>query len=158
PGQCEFRCMPRTAAKLKLNPYRNLAEGLRKRRGVPRNLLAFFYGAFAALAYSPADIVPVLWISFPAVIFLLQGTKNSWRSFFCGWSFAFVFFVFDLYWTAASMFVDIGHFWWVVPFALFGLPAAFAIYYGIAAVIARKIGLRGVRGAISFALLWFLAD
>ena len=75
-----------------------------------------------------------------------------------GWSFAFGFFVFDLYWTAASMFVDIDHFWWAVPLAALGLPACFALYYGIAAALARQIGLRGVAGAINFALLWFLAD
>ena len=59
------------------------------------------------------------------------------------------------------MFVDIAHFWWAVPLAVAGLPAFFAIYYGIAAAFLRGgVGLKGLdaAGAIGFALLWFLAD
>ncbi len=117
------------------------------------------FGALTSLAFAPVDAVPVLWVAFPALIFLLQGTdKNPWLAFAVGWSFAFGFFTFDLYWTAVSMFVDIRQFWWAVPFAAFGLPAVCAAYYGIAAMIAQRIGMRGASGAIVFALIWFLAD
>jgi apolipoprotein N-acyltransferase len=136
----------------------NFAVTLRGRRGWQRMLTAFAYGALSALAYPPADVAPVLWICFPALIFLLQGTQKMRSAFAVGWSFAFGFFVFDLYWIAASMFVDIRHFWWAVPLAVFGLPAFCALYYGLAAMIARRIGLQGVGGAVGFALLWFLAD
>ncbi|MGE3622840.1 MAG: apolipoprotein N-acyltransferase [Bdellovibrionales bacterium] len=138
--------------------YKNLADHLRARRGWARLALAFIYGALSALAFSPANVAPILWVSYPALIFLLQGTQNSWRAFLTGWSFAFGFFVFDIYWTAASMFVDIEQFWWVVPLAALGLPAVFAVYYGIAAAAARRFGLRGLPGAMGFALIWFLAD
>ena len=148
----------RAATKPRSSLFHNFAEHLRGRRGFLRLALAFAYGALSALAYSPADVVPVLWIAFPALIFLVQGTKSARGAFAAGWSFAFGFFVFDIYWTAASMFVDIDHFWWAVPLAALGLPAAFAIYYGIAAALARATGLRGVAGATSFALLWFLSD
>jgi apolipoprotein N-acyltransferase len=148
----------RAAPKSRPHIFHNFAVRLRKVRGFRRVMLAFAYGALTSLAYSPADIVPVLAISFPALIFLLQGAK-SWRTaFFLGWSFAFGFFVFDLYWTAASMFVDIEQFWWAVPLAACGLPAAFAIYYGLAAMLARMLGLQGASGAVRFALAWFLAD
>ena len=56
------------------------------------------------------------------------------------------------------MFVDIAHFWWAVPLSVAGLPAFFAVYYGIAAVVARRVGLSGLSGAAAFGLLWFLAD
>ena len=36
------------------------------------------------------------------------------------------FFAAGLYWIAAALFVDIGHFWWALPFAVFGLPAFLA--------------------------------
>ncbi len=137
---------------------KNFAASLRARRGWKRLLLAFAYGGITALAFSPADAVPVLWISFPALIFLLQGTAGMCSAFATGWFFAFGFFVFDLYWTAASMFVDLKHFWWAVPLCCFMLPAVFAIYYGIAAALARRFGLKDLSGIIVFALLWFLAD
>jgi apolipoprotein N-acyltransferase len=148
----------RDLSRSKLAWIKNFADGLRARRGWRRYALACAYGALSSLAYAPADAVPVLWIAFPALIFLLQSTKDWHRAFALGWCFAFGFFVFDLYWTAVSMFVDISHFWWAVPFAFFGLPAVFALYYGMAAAVAQKIGLRGAGGTTIFALLWFLAD
>lgn len=56
------------------------------------------------------------------------------------------------------MFVDIARFWWAVPLAVAGLPAFLALYYGLTAVAARRVGLFGAHGAIAFALLWFLTD
>ena len=56
------------------------------------------------------------------------------------------------------MFVDIAHFWWAVPFAVAGLPAVFALYYGLAAAISHRLGKGGISGALIFALLWFMAD
>ena len=41
-------------------------------------------------------------------------------------------FIAGLYWIAAALFVDIARFWWLVPFAAAGLPAAFALYIGLA--------------------------
>ncbi|MDD4616877.1 MAG: apolipoprotein N-acyltransferase [Alphaproteobacteria bacterium] len=131
---------------------------LRELSGWKRLLAAFLFGSVMALAMPPVGLFPVLWICIPAAIFLLQGTHSGWQAFGTGWSFAFGFFVFGLYWIAASMFVDIKTFWWAVPLAVAGLPALFAIYYGVAAIVARKLGLEGLGGAIAFALTWFLAD
>jgi apolipoprotein N-acyltransferase len=153
------RGMPATSSlTARLGWLRHLAKHLRSRKGWARALTAFAYGAFSSLAFPPADLTFVLWISFPALIFLLEGTKGMRAAFVTGWCFAFGFLVFDLYWIAAAMFVDIHHFWWAVPLAAFGLPAAFAIYYGVAAALWRKVDLHGLEGALSFALLWFLAD
>src|ERR1700735_1979213 len=115
----------RAAAKSRSFLFRSFAERLRAKRGWRRLALAFVYGALCSLAYSPADAAPVLWVAFPALIFLAQGTQTIWRAFLVGWGFAFGFFVFDIFWTAASMLVDIAQFWWVVPLAAFGLPACF---------------------------------
>jgi len=138
--------------------FKDFAAHLRARHGWQRYGLAFAYGALCALAFPPADAVPVLWVGFPALLFLLQGTEDARRAFATGWFFAFGFFTFDLYWTAAAMFVDLRHFWWAVPLAGLGLPAALALFYGTAAALARRIGLQGLAGILTFALLWFLAD
>ncbi len=138
--------------------FRSLAAHLRARRGWPRATTALGAGALAAFAFPPFDAVPVLWFSFPALIFLLQGTRNLREAFITGWCFGFGFGVFSFYWIAGALFVDIRHFWWVLPLAVAGLPAALAIFYGVAAVLARKIGLSGIAGALTLALCWFLAD
>ena len=120
--------------------------------------LAFGLGGLMALSMPPFNLFPLLWLCMPALILLLQSTQNDKQAFATGWMFAFGFFVFGLYWIAASMFVDIKHFWWAVPLSVFGLPAFFAIYYGCAALVARRLGLKGISGAAVFGLLWFLAD
>ncbi|MDE2029356.1 MAG: apolipoprotein N-acyltransferase [Alphaproteobacteria bacterium] len=120
--------------------------------------LAFAFGAALTLAMPPFDFFPLMWVCFPALIFLLQGTKKKRQAFLTGWWFAFGFLTCSLYWIADSMFVDLAHFWWAIPLAVAGLPALFAIYYGLAAAIARAIGLRGTAGAITFGLMWFVAD
>jgi apolipoprotein N-acyltransferase len=134
------------------------AESLHARKGFRRYAAAFAFGCIGALAYAPTNMFWVLWICFPSLLFLLQGAPNLRSAFLTGWSFAFGNFVVGLYWIAASMFVDIVHFWWAVPLSVAGLPAFFSFYYGAATVLAWRVGLRGISGTISFALLWFLAD
>jgi len=118
----------------------------------------FVLGSLGALSFPPVNFTPILWLSFPALILGLQGTANWKQAFVTGWCFTFGLFVFGFYWIAAAMFVDIAHFWWAVPLAIAGLPAAFALYYGLAAMAAWRFGLKGFAGAIGFALFWFLAD
>lgn len=127
-------------------------------KGFRRGAAAFAFGAISSMAYAPLNIFPILWLSFPALFFLLQGAKTYRDAFLTGWSFAFGCFCFSFYWIAASMFVDIAQFWWAVPLALVGLPIVFALYYGLAALAFHKMQAKGLRGIITFALLWFLAD
>lgn len=137
---------------------KTIADRLGQSTGCHRAVIAFGFGLLSALAFPPFNLTPLLWICFPALIFLLRGTANAKQGFIVGWCFSFGFFLLGLYWIAAAMFVDISRFWWAVPLAVAGLPFFFAIYYGIAAAIARRIGLQGVTGTVFFALLWFLAD
>ena len=136
----------------------HIVERLRALRGMRRVAAAFAIGAAGALAFPPICLFPVLALCFPALIVLLQGAVSLRAAFLIGWSFAFGYLVAGLYWTAASMFVDIRTFWWAVPLALAVLPALFALYYGVAAALAWRIGLRGTAGALTVALLWFVAD
>lgn len=138
-----------------------------------RCFAAFAFGLLAALAFPPFNAIPVLWLSFPGLVVLLGGGKErrfhpgfrrddekrkTARAFLIGWCFAFGFLLVSLYWIAGALFVEIGTFWWVLPFAVAGLPALFALYYGIAASAAARWGLDNVSGVFFFALCWWLAD
>lgn len=140
--------------------YPAFADWLRARMGWNRAGLAFLFGALSGLAYAPIEFFPVLWISFPALIFLLQGCATNRATFATAWSYAFGTFVAGLYWIACAMLVDIKAYWWAVPLAVAGLPAFFALTYGLLCVSAKMFwpGLRGVGGALSIALAWFFAD
>ncbi len=123
-----------------------------------RSVIAFVFGALAGLAFEPFGLIPLLWLSFPALFFLLQGAKAPREAFTLGWSFAFGFLIICLHWIAGALFVEIKSFWWAVPLAVLGLPAFFALYYGVAALAARRFGLsRGV-DVFFFALTLFLAE
>jgi apolipoprotein N-acyltransferase len=141
-----------------MNRIANFAEYLRNLKGGRRAFMAFGFGLIAAAIFPPFGAFPLLWISFPALIFLLQGTSNAKQAFIVGWCFAFGELMLGLYWIAASMFVDIAQFWWAVPLAVAGLPAFLALYYAIASALARRFDLTNLGGMIGFALLWFLAD
>lgn len=141
-----------------LNLLTKWSEKLRAKHGWGRYATAFFYGAMTALAFPPFNAIPVLWICFPALFFLLQGASNLRKAFAVGWSFAFGLLVVSLYWIAGSLFVDIKTFWWAVPLSVAGLPAVFSIYYGLAAVAAKRWGLSRFDGIIMLSLFWFLAD
>lgn len=120
--------------------------------------LAAFWGAVATLALPPAYLIPVLWLAFPALLRLLQGASPM-RAFLLGWCFGFGYFVLGLYWISFALLTDIGQFWWLLPFAVAGLPAVLALFPALSAcvfvTIPERWGLRrGAAGVIVFAVLW----
>jgi apolipoprotein N-acyltransferase len=130
---------------------------LETRKGAKRFFLAMLFGFLSALAFPPFNAVPLLWICFPALVFLIKSAKGWGGAFGAGWAFAFGQLVPNLYWIAGALFVDIGQFWWLVPFAVAGLPALFAVYFGLAAMAARPM-LSRPTGPLFFAMAWFAAD
>ncbi len=142
-----------------MNVARAAALSLQSLSGFHRIGTCFAFGALSALAFPPFGAIPFLLISFPAFAFLLQGSSRIRDSFWIGWAFAFGLLIPCFAWMNAAMFVDIASFWWALPFGLAGLPAALAIYYGLASAIAwRCSDLRRVSGLVLLALLWFLAE
>jgi apolipoprotein N-acyltransferase len=119
---------------------------------------AWLLGIMAGLAFPPFNAIPLAFIAFPALIVLLRAVAGKRQAFALGWCFAFGLLTLNMYWIAGALFVDITKFWWVLPFALLGLPALFALYYGLAALLAARYGLQRSSGLIVFALLWFAAD
>ena len=99
----------------------------------------------------PFNIVPILFLAFPGLIWLIDGARSRLQAGADGWRFGFGFFVPVLYWTTLSLFVDIGQFWFLVPFALFGLPAVLALGPGLAAASARAVPAGGSGRIIVFA-------
>ena len=141
-----------------MNVMTRLAAGLQKLAGPKRYGLAWLLGLSAGLAFPPFNLIPLAIAAFPALILMLQATSRKRQACALGWCFAFGLLTLNMYWIAGALFVDIAQFWWVLPFALLGLPALFAIYYGLAAMLAARWGLQRLSGILLFALLWFTAD
>ncbi len=107
---------------------------------------AFIAGALAVLALPPFDFFAACFVSFPVLVWLLDGaiTDGSGRYFkrltpffAIGWWFGFGYFLAGLWWIGNALLVDAGAFAWALPLAVIALPACLALFFGLAASLAR---------------------
>lgn len=124
--------------------------------------LAVLLGALLAGALPPVDSVPLLLIAFSGFVWLMDGSGSRRDAAFLGWCFGFGFFLAGLYWIAAALLVDPGQFWWLLPFAVLGVPAGLAIFTALAVLAAhelsRRFGLLGSGRILALAACWALAE
>ena len=114
-----------------------------RRRGI-----AFAAGALSALALAPFNAWPILFLTFPTLVWLIDGAGvGRWGGVVAaaatGWWFGFGYFVAGLYWIGYAFLVDAPTFGWLLPFAVIGLPAVLAIYTAAGVAAARLIWTRG---------------
>ncbi|HEX3936322.1 MAG TPA: apolipoprotein N-acyltransferase [Xanthobacteraceae bacterium] len=114
-----------------------------RRRGI-----AFAAGALSALALAPFNAWPILFVTFPTLVWLIDGTGvGRWGGIGAaaaiGWWFGFGYFVAGLYWLGYAFLVDASTFGWLLPFAVIGLPAVLAIYTAAGVAAARLVWMRG---------------
>ena len=143
-------------------PLCRVADRLAALSGWRRYGLAFLLGVCATAALPPIDMTPLVVVAFTGLLWLDEGSVGPWASFRLGYAFGFGFFISGLYWIAAALFVDIARFWWLVPVAAAGLPAAFALYVA-AAVAATNLAvthlrLPGTARIFAFAVAWTVAE
>lgn len=120
--------------------------------------LALMAGLAAALAMPPLNLWPVLFIAVPLFLLLLENSKSQGEAFFTGWLFGLGYFIFAFHWIGYAFFVDAATYLWMMPFAVGGLAAAMAIYWGLAALATHLLGWRGLSLIIGFAALLAIAE
>jgi apolipoprotein N-acyltransferase len=135
-----------------------LAHLVEELRGWQRRGLALTCGVAAGAALPPLHLLPLLVPAFTALVWLCNGSCNSkapWRSAFAvGWWFGFGSFIAGLYWIAEALLIDPGQFGWMMPFAVFGLPALLAVFPAAVTLLLYVTGIRGVAQILLFAILW----
>ena len=143
-------------------PLCRLAQELAALSGWRRYGLGFVLGVLLAGALPPVDLTPLIFVAFPGLLWLDEGSAGPWASARLGYVFGLGFFVAGLYWIAAALFVDIAQFWWALPFAVLGLPALMAIYPAAALGVTSlgTLSLRLPAGAriCLFAVAWSAAE
>src|SRR5690348_547902 len=122
-----LRVRPGTPIDTALSRLADTVAGL---AGWPRYGLAVLLGALMAAAMPPVDLSPAVFIALPGLIWLDDGSEGTWSSFALGYAFGIGFFIAGLYWMTAALFVDIGRYWWALPFALLGVPALLSFFTG----------------------------
>jgi apolipoprotein N-acyltransferase len=123
--------------------------------GRRRWLIAFAAGALSALAMAPLNFWPVLFVSFPVLVWLIDGTgTGGWdgtaKAAATGWWFGFGYFLAGVYWVGFAFLVDAPTFGWLLPFAVIGLPAGLAIFTALGVAIAHLLWTRGAMRILAF--------
>lgn len=124
--------------------------------GWKRAAVAFLAGALSVLAMAPFNAWPVLLVTFPVMVWLIDGAgAGKWRGVpaaaMSGYWFGLGYFVFGLYWIGYAFLVDAATFAWLMPFAIFGLPAYLALFTAFSFALARLIWPRDVARVIALA-------
>lgn len=162
--EAEPEAVPRPA---EAPPLERLAGSVMLLGGVRRALVAFAAGALAAVALPPFDFPAVLFVSFPVLVWLLDGAGvdpdagllgRLTPAFGIGWWFGFGYFVAGLWWVGSALLVEADTFAWALPLAVLGLPALLAIFYGLAAALARLLWSDGLRRIAALALAFGVAE
>ncbi len=125
--------------------------------------IAFVAGAASALAMPPINAWPVLFVTFPILVWLADGsTAGRWSGAItaavAGWCFGFGYFLAGLYWVGYAFLVDAKTFGWLLPVAVAGLPAYLALYTGLGLAIARLIWVRGPERILALAAAMTAAE
>ena len=122
--------------------------------------LCFLAGSLANLALAPFEIFPVLFLSFPVLLWALDNAQNKKQAFWRGWWFGFGYFIFGLYWIANSLLIEADKFWWLIPFSVAGIPFGLAFFTGAvgAAYFALSRKISNLAKIFLFSALWVMAE
>src|SRR5438034_7743598 len=109
-----------------------------------RAAIAIVAGALSALAMAPFNAWPVLFLTFPVMVWLIDGAGGGRMhglpaAAMAGWWFGLGYFVPGLYWIGYAFLVDAPTFAWLMPFAVLGLPAYLALFPAFGSGLARLI-------------------
>jgi apolipoprotein N-acyltransferase len=127
--------------------------------GWRRRAIAFVAGAVSALAMAPFDLWPVLALTFPVLVWLIDGAGAGPRAAFAaGWWFGFGYFLAGLYWIGMALLVEADRFAWFLPLAVIGIPAGLALFTGFGTLIARQLWSAGPARILAFAVGLTIAE
>jgi apolipoprotein N-acyltransferase len=123
---------------LTFQPITRLAEFCMLSYGWRRAAVLFGAGGMAGLSTSPLFILPALFAGLAVLVWCLDGAESAtgWQrllgpAFSIGFFFGLGYFIVSIHWLGYAFFVDGGG-WvvWLMPFALLGLAALLALFWG----------------------------
>jgi apolipoprotein N-acyltransferase len=132
-------------------------------RGWQRAAIAFTAGALSTLALAPFDLWPVMFLTFPMAVWLIDGSAAGRLSGVltaaaAGWWFGFGYFLAGLYWIGHAFLVDAKTFGWLLPIAVVGLPAGLAVFTAAGFALARLMWARGPTRVLALAVALTLVE
>jgi apolipoprotein N-acyltransferase len=142
---------------------RTVADTIVLAWGWRRAAIAFIAGAASVLALAPFYLWPILFLTFPVAVWLIDGSAAGRfggvpAAAIAGWFFGFGFFLAGLYWVGHAFLVDAKTFGWLLPFAVTALPAGLAIFTAAGFALARLMWPRGAMRVIALAVALTVAE
>ncbi|MFL6972071.1 MAG: apolipoprotein N-acyltransferase [Xanthobacteraceae bacterium] len=125
--------------------------------GWRRAAIAAAAGAMSTLALAPFNLWPVMFLTFPVLVWLIDGSAAGrlggvMSAAGAGWWFGFGYFLAGLYWVGHAFLVDAKTFGWLLPFAVAGLPAGLALFTAAGLALARAMWTRGPSRVLALAV------
>lgn len=128
--------------------FETLAHRLLLLWGWPRRFAALAAGALSALALAPVHAAPILFLTLPALVILIdgavvagpRGVRRLRPAAITGWWFGFGYFLAGLNWVGIAFFAE-GRSALVplMPFAVVGLAAGLALFTALGTFVARLL-------------------
>lgn len=144
---------------MSVSALRAAAGKVRHLQGWRRLGAAFGAGVGSALSTAPFSLWPILFLTFPLLVLLLDGiTDKGWRAVrgaaAVGWWFGFGYFLASLWWIGNAFLVEADVFAWLLPFAVLSLPAGLAVFPALGLACARSLWSPGAArvGALAVGL------
>ena len=147
-----------------------LAAAIGALQGWRRAIAALLAGALSALAMAPFGLFPILFVTFPVLVWIMDGCASNegttaqrrLREAICagsaGWFFGFGYFLAGLYWIGSAFLVEADQFGWMLPFAVALLPAGLALFYGLATASASLAWCPGPARIVALAVAFMVAE
>lgn len=117
-------------------------------------LYPYLLGALAVLGFAPYYIFPATLLSIIGFCYLWHQTSTPKSAFYLGFQFGLGLFVLGIYWIYISLHDFGGMPWWFAGFCTFCLCAFMALFSGLVAWLAKKLG----SPLFTLAVLWGLSD
>ncbi|MXQ09166.1 apolipoprotein N-acyltransferase [Alphaproteobacteria bacterium GH1-50] len=117
--------------------------------------LGLIAGAVAALGHAPFGLWPLALIGFAGLIALIVREVTPRRAAWAAWAGGAGYFAVALHWIVEPFLVDAATHGWMAPFALVFMAGGLALFWGLAAWLARRLA---GGGALAVALGLALAE
>jgi len=135
-------------------------------------LIAALAGALSVFAMAPFLVWPIMFVTFPVLIWALDAVclrdgefvpltsfrKRLFRAAAVGWGFGFGYFLAGNYWIGYAFFVDADRYAALMPLAVVGLAAALGLFYAAAGALSAALWRRGYARIAGFVFAFFCAE
>jgi apolipoprotein N-acyltransferase len=126
-------------------------------QGRRSNLTACGLGLVSALALPPLHVIPVLFLTIPALLRVIDGAGGVGAAARRGFWFGFGLHLVGLYWITEAILLESARYWWFVPLAVPALSMILALFIAVPCAAARAVR-PGWRRVAILAGAWVLSD